>query len=237
MGLDVAVKKRLKFFDLDISFSCPDGKILVLIGPSGGGKTTIVRMIAGLERPDAGRIGCHGMAWFDPSPGLNLPPRKRHLGYVFQEYTLFPHLTLYGNAAFAAADRREVDALMESFGISHLRGRKPHGVSGGERQRCAICQALARRPQALLLDEPFSALDASTRGALREALKSLPQIRRIPVVYVTHDISEALYLADEMLQVVEGKIDTEWLERMTAVRSTAGKIFRAAREHRLTLVY
>ena len=237
MGLDVAVKKRLKFFDLDISFSCPDGKILVLIGPSGGGKTTIVRMVAGLEKPDGGRIGCHGEAWFDSSRRISLPPRKRRLGYVFQEYTLFPHLTLNGNAAFAAADRREVDALMEFFGIAHLRDRRPHGVSGGERQRCAICQALARRPQALLLDEPFSALDAATRRALREALKSLREIRNIPIVYVTHDIGEALYLADEMLQVVEGKIDVEWLEKMAAGRAAPGRLSKAAREPRLTLVY
>ncbi len=237
MGLDVAVKKRLRFFDLDISFSCPDGKILVLIGPSGGGKTTIVRMIAGLEKPDEGRIACHGATWFDSQRGIRLPPRRRHLGYVFQEYTLFPHLTLWGNAAFAAPEKREVEALMELFGIAHLRNRMPHGVSGGERQRCAICQALARRPQALLLDEPFSALDAATRRTLREALKSLRQIRSFPIVYVTHDIGEALSLADEMLQIVEGRLDGRWLERMASGRPAPGGLSGAARQPRLTLVY
>ena len=127
--------------------------------------------------------------------------------------------------------------MMEFFGIAHLRDRKPHSVSGGERQRCAICQALVHRPQVLLLDEPFSALDAATRRSLRKALKSLRQIWSLPIVYVTHDIGEALYLADEMLQVVEGKIDTEWLQRMAAGRTTPGRLPKAAREPHLTLVY
>ena len=237
MGLDVRVKKRLKHFDLDISFSCPDGKIFVLIGPSGGGKTTIIRMIAGLERPDEGLIRYQDETWYDFSLKLCLTPQKRRLGYVFQEYTLFPHLTLYGNAAFAAVEKKQVNALLDFFGIAHLRDSKPHMVSGGERQRCAICQAVARQPRVLLLDEPFSALDVVTRRALREELKSLQGIRSIPIIYVTHDINEALYLADEMLTIVEGKVDMEWMERVAARKDAAGKLPKVAREPRLTLVY
>lgn len=160
------LKKRLKYFDLDISFSSPAEEMLVLIGPSGGGKTTIIRMLAGLTTPAEGRIVFQDEVWFDSAQRINISPQKRCLGYVFQDYTLFPHLNLYDNAAFAAVNKREVDELFELFKINHLRNRKPHMVSGGERQRCAICQTLARHPRLLLLDEPFSALDAIDRKSV-----------------------------------------------------------------------
>lgn len=233
MSIDLSIRKKLRFFDIDISFSCPDGEILVMIGPSGGGKTSIIRMLAGLDRPDDGKIYFRDQAWFDPSIGVNISVQKRRLGYVFQDYTLFPHLSLYDNAAFAAVDRRDVDELFELFNISHLRKRKPHMVSGGERQRCAICQAMARRPQVLLLDEPFSALDAITRRNLREELKNLKGKFSFPMIYVTHDINEALFLADEILPVVEGKTDYDWMS-FTVKR---GNSLKAAREQRLALVY
>ena len=127
----------------------------------------------------------------------------------FRIIALFPHLNLYDNAAFAAVDKKEVDDLFDLFKIDHLRKRKPQMVSGGERQRCAICQALARHPRLLLLDEPFSALDVVTRRGLREELKNLKGTLSCPIIYVTHDINEALYLADEILPVVEGKIDDQ----------------------------
>jgi molybdate transport system ATP-binding protein len=236
MTLDLTLKKRLHCFDMDLSLSCADGRMLVLIGPSGSGKTTLVRMLAGLTPPDEGRIVFHGETWFDSTSGLNIPPQKRRVGYVFQEYTLFPHLNLYDNAAFAAVDKKEVDDLLTLFGIAHLRGRKPHLVSGGERQRCALCQALARRPRMLLLDEPFSALDVVTRRALREELKAIKKQLNFPIIYVTHDIGEALFLADEILPVVEGRIDREWLQRTIAREPAAGNL-RAGREPRLALAY
>jgi molybdate transport system ATP-binding protein len=237
MALELEVKKRLKYFDMDLSISCDDGRMLVLIGPSGGGKTTLVRILAGLSNPDEGRIVFHGETWFDSNRGINVIPQKRRIGYVFQEYTLFPHLNIYDNAAFAAADRKEVDDLLELFGIAHLRKRKPHLVSGGERQRCALCQALARRPRMLLLDEPFSALDVVTRRALREELKSLKNKLDFPILYVTHDIGEALFLADEILPIVDGRIDREWMQRTIAREPVAGNPARAAREPRLALAY
>ena len=237
MALQITVRKRLKYFDIDIDFTCGDGKMLVMIGPSGGGKTTIIRMIAGLERPDEGRIVYRGETWFDSARNICLPPQKRFLGYVFQEYILFPHLSLYENAAFAAADRKDVDDLFELFGISHLRDRKPHMVSGGERQRCALCQALARRPQILLLDEPFSALDVVTRRSLREEVKDLKGELSFPILYVTHDINEALFLADEILPIVEGKIDKGWMQRTIASAPSTAVSSRAVRQPRLALAY
>jgi molybdate transport system ATP-binding protein len=198
MGLRIDIKKALPHFDLDISFVCEDERMLVLIGPSGGGKTTIIRIIAGLEKPDEGSIAYNGETWLDVKNGVFIPPQKRRLGYVFQEYTLFPHLNVYGNIAFSAHDKKDVDELLRIFDIRHLRNRKPYEISGGERQRCAICQALARRPQVLLLDEPFSALDVITRRMLRDELKTLKGTLSLPIIYVTHDINEALFLADDI---------------------------------------
>ena len=235
--IEASFKKRLKYFDLDISFSYAKKSMMVMIGPSGGGKTTIIRMLAGLEKPEEGRLAFGDEVWFDSMRGINIAPQKRCLGYVFQDYNLFPHLNLFENAAFAAVDKKEVDELFELFRLDHLKKRKPHMVSGGERQRCAICQALARHPRILLLDEPFSALDAITRRGLREELKNLKSKMFFPIIYVTHDITEALYLADEILPVVEGKNDDQWMQRMITREPSSEVALRAAREPRLSLVY
>lgn len=237
MTVSASLKKRLKYFDLDISLSCTTETMTVIIGPSGGGKTTIIRMLAGLTVPDEGQVIFDNEVWFDSLRDINIPPQKRQLGYVFQDYTLFPHLNLYDNAAFAAVNKKEVDALFDLFKINHLRKRKPNMVSGGERQRCAICQALARHPRLLLLDEPFSALDVITRRELREELKRLKDTLSCPVIYVTHDISEALFLADELMPVVDGKNDDSWLQRTITRERGAALTARGAREPRLSLVY
>jgi molybdate transport system ATP-binding protein len=238
MALDVTVKKRRHDFDIDVSFSCRGGEVLVLIGPSGAGKTTLVRLIAGLENPDEGRIACGDEIWADSDKGIHQPTRKRRLGYVFQDFPLFPHLTLGANAAFSSQNGAEVDRLMKRFGIYHLRDHKPDKVSGGERQRCAICQALARGPRALLLDEPFSALDVTTRRLLRDDIVVLKGKLGIPMIYVTHDISEALAIADVIVPIVSGKIDRSWIERPhNEIHEEQALHPKAARKHRLSLVY
>ena len=237
MGLKAVLKKKTRAFTIDVELSCPEGRTLALVGPSGSGKTTIIRMLAGLEKPDEGLILFGDEVLFDSARGVNLPPQKRNLGYVFQDYTLFPHLTMYGNAAFAAKDLREVESLMEFFGIASLRDRKPHEVSGGERQRCAVCQALARNPRLLLLDEPFSALDVVTRRVLRGELRKITEKRTSPVVYVTHDITEALFIGNALVPVVKGVVDRRWMERIVEFEGEPGMRARAARAPKLSLSY
>ncbi len=236
-GLHIRLSKRLGKLEIDVAFSCPEGSTLALIGPSGAGKTTIIRMVAGLEQPDDGAILFNGETFFDHERGIRLSPQKRRLGYVFQDYTLFPHLSLFGNAAFAAKDRKEVEGLFRFFGLGPMRDRKPHQVSGGERQRCAICQAMASRPRVLLMDEPFSALDVVTRRKLRDELKKIKEERRLSVLYVTHDITEALYMADVILPVVDGKIDRDWLEEISRASGTQNLLSKAVREPKLSLAF
>jgi molybdate transport system ATP-binding protein len=213
MALTVDIKKRLPDFDLKISFTCKDGELAVLIGPSGAGKTTVIRIIAGLVKADEGYISYRDRVWVDTNREIVLPTQKRRLGFVFQDYTLFPHLNVYKNVAFAAVDEKEVEGLLKLFGIWHLKNSMPHKISGGERQRCAICQNLARHPHVLLLDEPFSALDVEIRRKLREGLKNIKKDLNIPIIHVTHDLSEALFLEDTILPVVNGKVAEKWLQK------------------------
>ena len=212
MALEVSLKKRLHSFELDASFTVSRGALKVLIGPSGAGKSTIVRLIAGLERPDHGTIAYNGETWVDTEKGIFLPTQKRRVGFVFQDYTLFPHLSVYKNVAFSAQDTGEIERLLKLFGIFHLKDRMPQNISGGERQRCAICQNLARKPKVLLLDEPFSALDAENRRKLRRELKDLKEELSIPIIHVTHDLNEALVLGDDILSIVLGKVAPDWFQ-------------------------
>lgn len=213
MVLEVHLEKVLPEFKLSVSFTVRRGELKVIVGPSGAGKTTIVRLIAGLERPDRGRITYNGETWVDTRKRIFIRTQKRRLGCVFQDYGLFPHLTVYGNAAFAAKRKRDVERFLKLLGIWHLRDAMPHQISGGERQRCAICQNLLREPRVLLFDEPFSALDAENRRRLRREMIALKGTLRIPIVHVTHDLREALFLGDGVLSIVQGRVVPGWLER------------------------
>jgi molybdate transport system ATP-binding protein len=238
MGLSFNIQKPLISFELDVSFTCKKKRLLVLIGPSGAGKTMLMRHIAGLERPKTGRIVYENQTWVDMDKGVFLPPQSRCVGYIFQDYPLFPHLNMQRNVAFAAGSGTEVEQLMKDFDVWDLRHRKPHEISGGERQRCAICQVLARQPQILLLDEPFSALDVITRRALRDQVIGLKSNLDIPMIYVTHDINEALAIADDILPIVNGRADHDWIQQPVE-RDERGNVIpmKAARRPRLSLAY
>ena len=237
MLLQIHIAKKLKDFELNVSLHSESPRLTVFIGPSGSGKTSLIRLVAGLDRPAEGSIRFDDETWVDTTAGVFVPPQKRGVGYVFQEYTLFPHLDVYRNVAFAAKSPGKVDQLLERLCIGHLRRRKPDTLSGGERQRCALCQALASEPRMLLLDEPFSALDVMTRRDLREEIKVLKVDLGIPILYITHDISEALYLADDIVPLVEGRIDRTWLKRTIAPAEAGAAGRKAVRETKLALSY
>jgi len=211
MKLEVEIRKKLPEFTIDVSFCCEAGEMQIITGPSGSGKTTIMRILAGLERSDRGLIRFNGTIWEDTDNRIFLKPQKRGIGYVFQEYSLFPHLTVKQNVAFASRDNQNVERYMELLGIRHLAQRYPKQLSGGERQRCALAQALAKEPQALLLDEPFSALDYLTREKLRYNMDQIKQLVQIPIIHITHDLMEGLQMADTVLPLTQGRIEPDWL--------------------------
>lgn len=216
MGLVFSFQKRLPNFDLDLDLCCPNGRVMAVVGPSGSGKTTLIRVLAGLERPDHGRVALDGIAWFDSKQRVFMRPQVRKVGYVFQEYTLFPHLSLLDNARFAAKDPALAETHLRRFGIWHLRNDRPDTLSGGERQRGALAQALARQPAVLLLDEPFSALDYATREALQGELSAAADRLEIPVILVTHDLVEAHRVGHRVLPLQEGRRDPAWLAGWSA---------------------
>ncbi len=211
-GLSAVIKKRLTHFDLDVSLECPAGKILAVVGPSGAGKSTLLRCISGLEKPDQGEIRCNDILWSKDDRSLQTP-QKRRIGLLFQDALLFPHMSLLENILFVCKQHDKALELLESMGISHLKDRKPHQISGGERQRGALCQVLARKPRLLLLDEPFSALDVENRLALRERLINIPVEWNIPTLLVTHDLVDAMTMAGRIISLINGREDPHWLER------------------------
>ena len=184
----------------------------VLFGPSGSGKTTILRCLAGLERPDRGMIRMGEEVWFDADNGTDLRPQKRGIGFLFQDYALFPHLSVARNIGYGLrwmswrVRRQRVAMLMEMLGLGGLEGRLPHQLSAGQQQRVALARAVAPKPRLLLLDEPLSALDAPTRQRLRHELRSALAELKTPAVVVTHDPLEAVALADQAVVISEGQV-------------------------------
>lgn len=211
MSLSFKAKKILPGFTLDAEWSIGN-ELAVLFGPSGAGKSMTLRIIAGLMTPDDGYNRLNGTLLFDSRTGVNLAPRKRSLGYVFQHLALFPHMTVEGNILYGAHGldgrerKRRAKTMIEQFMLSGLERKFPHEISGGQKQRVAFARALIRRPAALLLDEPFSALDNPLRVEMRNFLKQIRQDFPIPVVLVTHDLTEALTLADKLIVYAGGRV-------------------------------
>ncbi|WP_299002449.1 sulfate/molybdate ABC transporter ATP-binding protein [uncultured Shewanella sp.] len=195
---------------LKVDFSCEAGKLLAIVGPSGGGKSTLLRVLAGLSLPRTGHIECGGRCLFDAKGHIHMSPAERHVGYVPQHFGLFPHLTALENILAGldhipkvARKHRAMQWLAE-MNLTHVAHRRPSALSGGQQQRIALARALAREPTLLLLDEPFSAVDWKTREFLYESLFDLKSSLNIPVIMVTHDLKEALLLADNILLMDDG---------------------------------
>lgn len=197
-------------FDLDVAFEAAPG-VTVLFGPSGAGKSRTLACIAGISRPDRGRIAVGEEVWFDAGARIDRPIHARGAALVFQSLALFPHLTALENVAYgvprgAADPRGEARAMLTRMHVAHVEGRRPASLSGGEAQRVALARAFASRPRVLLLDEPFSALDAALKQALLVETKAYVDEARIPTVLVTHDRLEATSLGDRVLFVDRGRI-------------------------------
>ena len=192
----------LRTFTLSLSLDVDSS--IALVGPSGAGKTTVLRAIAGLVRPESGRIASDGEVWFDAAKGISVAPDRRRVGLVFQDYALFPHLSVRQNIEYARRGR--ADDYLDRFSIRHLERARPPDLSGGERQRVALARALARDPEVLLLDEPLSALDAHTKTGVRAELHDVLRGLGIPVLLVTHDFEDAAALADRVGVLVDGEL-------------------------------
>jgi molybdate transport system ATP-binding protein len=219
MKILVDIKKHLgagrRVFNLEVSFAS-DQDIVVLFGPSGAGKSLTLQAIAGLMTPDAGRIVVGERVLFDSSRHIAIPARHRDIGYVFQDYALFPHLTVAMNVAFglhrtwpwhlAQPDRRRLEEVLDVLELAPMRDSLPRDLSGGQRQRVALARALIRRPKLLLLDEPFSALDAPLRDRTRQELLRLQERFKLPVVLITHDPEDVAALAQTVVVYDSGRV-------------------------------
>lgn len=207
--------------DLTVDLSIGDGEFVTLYGKSGCGKTTILRMLAGLTAPERGRICVNGRLWFDSEKKFNLPPQKRNVGFVFQDYALFPAMTVRQNCVFAlprGSDKSAADDLLDMVGMRGLAGCYPDRLAGGQKQRVALARALASRPRFLLLDEPLSALDQETREELHAELEKVHQKMRICTILVSHDLREIFRLSDKVFKICKGKI---------AAQDTPAEVFGA----------
>ena len=193
---------------LEVDARLDDGSFVTLFGPSGAGKTTVLRMLAGLLQPEHGRIVVDGVTWFDAERRIHLPPQQRAIGFVFQDYALFPNLSVRENIAYAVprSDTQWVDELIALTDLGKLQDRLPATLSGGQKQRVALARAIARKPRLLLLDEPLSALDMALRHQLQDELAGLHRRFGLTTVMVSHELGEVFKLSDKVLRLEAGRI-------------------------------
>jgi molybdate transport system ATP-binding protein len=240
---------------LDVEFACGAGEVLAISGPSGSGKTTILRSIAGLYRPERASVRSNSAAWTDTASGAFVPPHQRAVGFVFQEYALFPHLTAVGNVTAAlghlphAARRGRAQQLLQSVRLHEKAHRRPQELSGGERQRVALARALAREPAVLLLDEPFAAVDRQVRRSLQDEVTALRRSLDVPMILVTHDFDDVVRLATHVLLLERGRAvahgpvttlmsrpDLAWLREAVGLGAVFEATVRGSTNHGLMLL-
>lgn len=212
--LEIDVKKRLRDFDLEVSIQVAEGEILMLVGDNGCGKTTLLNLIAGLLKPDVGTIALDGRPLFDLSLKIDVIPELRDVGYVFQNYALFPHMSVYDNVAFGLRtrkfSRKEIDLMVKDHltaaGLWEIRNARAMSISGGQKQRVALARALIIEPDLLLLDEPLSALDVRKQAAMRRDLRERIHSCGVPSIIVTHDLRDVACIGDKACLLEKGKI-------------------------------
>jgi molybdate transport system ATP-binding protein len=238
--LEVSVRRRLGDFTLDVAFTAPAPGVVALFGRSGAGKSSVVHAIAGLLRPDRGRIRIGDNVLFDSAAGIDIRPERRRLGYVFQDARLFPHMSVERNLRYgldrAPAGERTIafDAVVDLLGIGHLLKRRPHHLSGGERQRVALGRALLAQPRLLLMDEPLAALDAERKAELLPYLERLHDRLALPIVYVTHAMDEVARLADTLVVIEAGRVAAAG--PLSTVLAEAGAVLPGGGEERLNVI-
>ncbi len=233
--LEISVQKKLRDFDLEVSLKVEEGEILMLVGENGCGKSTLLNMVAGLLTPDAGEITLAGEPLFDSNLRINLPPENRTIGYVFQSYALFPHLTVYENVAFGLRarhlSRRKIEERvkdqLEVVGLWDVRDARAVKISGGQKQRTALARALAIEPRILLLDEPLAALDIRRQAEMRKELRKLIRDFGVPSIVVTHDLRDVVSIGDKVSLLEAGKvIHSGPAEEVFNAKPLAGAVIR-----------
>lgn len=214
--IKIDVKKQLSaangILDLDINLDIEQGEFVTIYGASGAGKTSLLRMLCGLMKPDKGNIEVDGVKWFNKAQGVNLSPQRRSVGMVFQDYALFPNMTIKQNLEFASDSKQgaqTVNKLIEVMELGSLQDRNPVTLSGGQKQRVALARALVQNPKILLLDEPLSALDASIRLKLQDYLKQVHQEFDLTTILISHDVAEIMKLSDRVVMLEDGKISKQ----------------------------
>jgi len=208
--LDVDIQKKLEFFELDIKFTVGNG-LLAIQGMSGSGKTTILNCISGIKTADKGHIRLNNKIFFSSNDNINMKIKDRNVGYVFQNYALFPHMTVKENILFGVNKKytdyeKELSYISDMMKIRHLMDKYPSEISGGEKQRVAFARAMIIRPDILLLDEPFSALDEDLKEDIYKDLLNIKKSQNIPIILITHNKNEAKILADKIIYIHNGKI-------------------------------
>ncbi|MFQ5329847.1 MAG: ABC transporter ATP-binding protein [Thermodesulfobacteriota bacterium] len=210
MALSINLKKRLHTFSIDVALSIGE-ETLVLFGPSGAGKSSLLHLISGIVTPDSGVVTINHRDVYNSGRGVNLPIRSRRVGHLFQDYALFPHMTVYDNIAYAIMDKKQVGARVEELvalmRLTGIENRYPHEISGGQKQRTALARTLASEPQILLLDEPFSALDYQVREKLRSDVVEIHRRFPITTIFVTHDLEEAFVMGERIAVINDGRLE------------------------------
>jgi len=211
--IEISLQKKLKSSSgdmiLDVKLNIAKEKLVTLYGKSGAGKTSFLKIIAGLLNPDSGYIKVDNSIWLDTDKNLNLRPQKRNIGFVFQEYALFPNMTVKENLIFAMAkdqNKKIIQELIDIVDLGNLQNRKPNTLSGGQKQRVALARALVQKPQILMLDEPLSALDQEMRNKLQQYILEVHKEYKLTTILISHDISEIIKMSDYLIEIDHGKI-------------------------------